>query len=66
MALDYEIYFVIGLTGVSTSLLSSIGGAVTEIWIKPWLKKLRRRRHLRRLLRGFRTARDKFDSRFRF
>jgi hypothetical protein len=62
MVFDYGVYVAIALTG----LVSSVGGAVTEIWIKPWLKRLRRRRHLRRLLRGFRTAREKFDSRFRF
>lgn len=46
MVLSYDVYFAIVLTGIFTSL----GGAVTEIWIKPWLRKLKRR-HDRFLLR---------------
>jgi hypothetical protein len=39
MVLSYDVYFAIVLTGIFVS----VGGAITEIWIKPWLKRLKKK-----------------------
>lgn len=43
MDLNLSIYVVIALTSVLTGFFSSVAAAITEIWIKPWLKRLKKR-----------------------
>jgi hypothetical protein len=43
MVSNYEFYLAIAGTGIFTGVFMNVGGAITEIWIKPWLKKLKRR-----------------------
>jgi hypothetical protein len=55
VAVNYDVYLAIVLTG----LFVSIGSAISEIWIKPWLKKLKRKHE--RLIKKLRA-----NSRGRF